>query len=159
MVVATGSGGRLDPTQVAVSDLGLTEVDPLARELRRILREKYGFPEVGAAYGIPAVYSAETPTEPMDLTYDGGKGYKPVGAVHNHLIVEGGRCQGNTNCVPICPVQARSHAGKTVARLYCRGPAFGRSDFSSVALLYHRGRPGTYGGSSNCLPSPIAPVR
>ena len=48
--------------------------------------------------------------------YDGGKGYKPVGAVHNHLIEEGGRCQGNTNCVPICPVQARYHAGKTVAR-------------------------------------------
>jgi choline dehydrogenase-like flavoprotein len=48
--------------------------------------------------------------------YGGGKGYKPVGAVHNHLIEEGGRCQGNTNCVPICPVQARYHAGKTIAK-------------------------------------------
>lgn len=48
--------------------------------------------------------------------YDGGKGFIPTGAVHNHLIEEGGRCQGNTNCVPICPVQARYHAGKTIAK-------------------------------------------
>jgi choline dehydrogenase-like flavoprotein len=48
--------------------------------------------------------------------YDGGKGFTPKGAVHNHLIEEGGRCQGNTNCVPICPVQARYHAGKTIAK-------------------------------------------
>ena len=27
----------------------------------------------------------------------------------------GGRCQGNNNCVPICPVQAKYHAGKTLA--------------------------------------------
>lgn len=47
--------------------------------------------------------------------YDGGKGFRPKGAVHSHLVEEGGRCQGNTNCVPICPVQARYHAGKTIA--------------------------------------------
>jgi choline dehydrogenase-like flavoprotein len=51
-----------------------------------------------------------------NAAYDGGKGYVPVGAVHSHLVEEGGRCQGNTNCVPICPVQARYHAGKTIAR-------------------------------------------
>jgi choline dehydrogenase-like flavoprotein len=48
--------------------------------------------------------------------YKGGKGFVPVGAVHNRLVEEGGRCQGNTNCVPICPVQARYHAGKTIAK-------------------------------------------
>lgn len=48
--------------------------------------------------------------------YDGGKGYVPVGAVAAHQVDEGQRCQGNTNCVPICPVQAKYHSGKTLAK-------------------------------------------
>ncbi|MEL7372330.1 MAG: GMC family oxidoreductase, partial [Myxococcota bacterium] len=48
--------------------------------------------------------------------YDGGQGYVPVGAVSTHQVEEGQRCQGNTNCVPICPVQAKYHAGKTLAK-------------------------------------------
>ncbi len=50
--------------------------------------------------------------------YDGGKGYRPVGAVDTHQVEEGGRCQGNTNCVPLCPVQARYHSGKTLAKAF-----------------------------------------
>ncbi|WFU05575.1 GMC family oxidoreductase (plasmid) [Rhizobium sp. CB3171] len=53
--------------------------------------------------------------------YDGGKGYVPVGAVNTHEVEEGGRCQGNTNCVPICPVQARYHSGKTLAKAFQTG--------------------------------------
>ena len=48
--------------------------------------------------------------------YDGGKGYVPVGAVSTSQVEEGGRCQGNDNCVPICPVQAKYNAGKTLAK-------------------------------------------
>jgi choline dehydrogenase-like flavoprotein len=48
--------------------------------------------------------------------YDGGKGFVPVGAVNTHQVEEGGRCQGNNNCVPICPVQAKYHSGKTLAK-------------------------------------------
>ena len=50
--------------------------------------------------------------------YDGGRGYRPVGAVNTHQVEEGGRCQGNTNCVPLCPVQARYHSGKTLAKAF-----------------------------------------
>ncbi len=50
--------------------------------------------------------------------YDGGKGYAPVGAVAEHQIELGQRCQGNTNCVPLCPVQARYHSGKTLAKAF-----------------------------------------
>jgi choline dehydrogenase-like flavoprotein len=48
--------------------------------------------------------------------YDGGNGYAPIGAVSTHQVDEGGRCQGNNNCVPICPIQAKYHAGKTLAQ-------------------------------------------
>lgn len=70
MIVSTGSGGRLDPTQVRVMDLGLTELDPLARAVRQILRDKYDFPRKGK-FGIDAVCTlepAQKPHEPAALT-------------------------------------------------------------------------------------------
>ena len=48
--------------------------------------------------------------------YDDGRGFTPVGAVSTHQVDEGERCQGNINCVPLCPVQAKYHAGKTLAK-------------------------------------------
>lgn len=48
--------------------------------------------------------------------YDDGKGYVPVGAVSHHQVEQGGRCQGNANCTPICPVQAKYDARKTLAK-------------------------------------------
>ena len=36
------------------------------------------------------------------------------GAVSLHQSDVGGRCQGNTNCVPICPVQAKYDARRTL---------------------------------------------
>lgn len=79
VITSTGSGGRLDPTKVKVADLALTTVDPLARALRGILRELYQFPnKEGEPFGIQAVYSTEAATEPEELHYDGGKGFRCV---------------------------------------------------------------------------------
>jgi choline dehydrogenase-like flavoprotein len=47
--------------------------------------------------------------------YDGGKGYSPTGAIDPHQAEMGQRCQGNNNCVPICPVQAKYDARRTLA--------------------------------------------
>lgn len=77
VVTSTGSGGRMDPTAVKVTDLSETQKDPLARSIRRILREKYQFPLEGS-YGIQAVYSEEPATAPVELTYDNGKGFRCV---------------------------------------------------------------------------------
>lgn len=78
VVSATGSGGRLDPTNVKVADLADTQMDPLARAIRGILRTRYGFPREGQPFGIPAVYSIEPHTDPIDLHYDKGKGFRCV---------------------------------------------------------------------------------
>jgi len=77
IVTSTGSAGRLDPTRIQVADLGRTEIDPLAKAVRRILRSQYGFPEKGE-FGIMSVYSNEPPREPEELKYDNGKGFKCV---------------------------------------------------------------------------------
>ena len=47
--------------------------------------------------------------------YDGGKGFTPVGAVGDPET--GRRCEGNSSCVPICPVQAKYNALKTLAAI------------------------------------------
>lgn len=78
IITSTGSGGRLDPTKVKVTDLSFTNVDPLARELRKILRQTWSFPPEGEAFGIQAVYSDEPHTKPEELHYDGGKGFRCV---------------------------------------------------------------------------------
>jgi tRNA A37 threonylcarbamoyladenosine dehydratase len=77
VVSSTGSGGRMDPTQIRVADLSQTEIDPLARSVRRILRQQYGFPESGA-FGITAIFSFEPARDPMELDYDNGKGFQCV---------------------------------------------------------------------------------
>jgi len=77
LVTSTGSGGRLDPTQVRVMDLGETEIDPLARSVRRILRQEYGYPET-RRFGVRAVCTSEPARDPLELHYDGGKGFRCV---------------------------------------------------------------------------------
>jgi choline dehydrogenase-like flavoprotein len=47
---------------------------------------------------------------------DGEKGFVPVGAVNTTQVELGGRCQGNNNCVPLCPVQAKYNSNKTLAK-------------------------------------------
>jgi tRNA threonylcarbamoyladenosine dehydratase len=78
VVCSTGSAGRLDPGQIKVADLSQTETDPLAREVRRILRQKHSFPPEGQAFGIPAVFSVEPHRQPFSLTYDRGRGFQCV---------------------------------------------------------------------------------
>lgn len=47
-------------------------------------------------------------------------GYQPVGAPGNPQMGE--RCEGNTNCIPICPVQAKYSALKTLYDLMLKHP-------------------------------------
>ncbi len=77
IVTSTGSGGKLDPTKIKIADLADTVMDPLAKAVRRILRDQHGFPETGA-FNIRAVYSDEPSTAPHELHYDHGKGFRCV---------------------------------------------------------------------------------
>lgn len=77
VVCSTGASGRMDPTAVRTCDLSRTTVDPLARETRKILRSQYAFP-AKATFGIPAVFSTESPRDPRELTYDQGQGFRCV---------------------------------------------------------------------------------
>jgi tRNA A37 threonylcarbamoyladenosine dehydratase len=90
LVSSMGAAGRFDPTSLRIEDLAETRIDPMAQEVRKILRTKYGFPAEGA-FGVSAVYSVERPKEPVDLHYDDGLGFScvcPGGKNEHHSCEE-----------------------------------------------------------------------
>jgi len=69
VVSSMGAAGRLDPTALRVDDLSETIMDPFAKDIRKLLRRKYGV-DTDRRTGITAVYSVEAPRTPVSLTYD-----------------------------------------------------------------------------------------
>lgn len=106
IICATGASGRWDPSKIHTADLSRTEIDPLARETRKILRTKYGFPQQGEGdFGIMAVYSKEKPLLPKDLTYDNGEGFRcvcPGGTNENHSCDQRALIYGTASFVTGC---------------------------------------------------------
>lgn len=76
VVSVTGSGARLDPTQVRVDDLSRTRVDPLARVLRRELNRR-GFGAQGE-FGLPVVFSEEDVRDPEVPEWDAERGFQCI---------------------------------------------------------------------------------
>ena len=62
LVCAGGAGGKIDPTQITVSDLRDSYQDPLLAKLRNKLRHEKGInSELKEKFGIKCVYSTEPP--------------------------------------------------------------------------------------------------
>lgn len=79
LVSSMGAAARLDPTRVRTADLSETHRDPLARSLRKILRQRHGIdftPE--RPLGVTAVFSDEAPIDPSAVGYDQGQGFRCV---------------------------------------------------------------------------------
>lgn len=95
LVACMGAAARLDPTRILIEDLSETRVDPMARALRRILRESHGVAAVaGRPLGVEAVFSLEEPHAPTPPTYDEGAGFRCV-------------CPGGKNGLHDCDRRAR----------------------------------------------------
>jgi len=71
VVSSMGAAGRLDPTQVRVTDLCETYNDPFAKDVRKLLKRKYGI-DTEKPTGIDAVFSPERLINPTPLSYDHG---------------------------------------------------------------------------------------
>jgi len=94
-----GASSRRDSTKVRSGDIATTEICPLARQVRKLLRRR------GVDHGITCVYSVEVPSSPLppdweDWNYDRGRvrnrlpsqmslpgifGYTLAALVLNHL--------------------------------------------------------------------------
>ncbi len=69
VVSSMGAAGRLDPTVIRVEDLCETHMDPFAKDIRKLLKRKYGI-DTNRPTGITAVYSIEPRRDPNALRYD-----------------------------------------------------------------------------------------
>ncbi|MCK8501265.1 tRNA threonylcarbamoyladenosine dehydratase [Myxococcus sp. MISCRS1] len=69
VVSSMGAAARLDPTAIRVEDLSETHMDPFAKDIRKLLKRKYGV-ETERHTGITAVYSIEARRMPVALNYD-----------------------------------------------------------------------------------------
>lgn len=71
ILITGGCAGKIDPTLIRISDLGLSENDSLLFRLRKKLRREFGFPSAAKTtsqkkqkFGITCVFSAEEPVYP-----------------------------------------------------------------------------------------------
>ena len=69
---------------------------------------------------------------------EGRPGFRPAGAVHDSPVDSGQRCQGNANCTPLCPVQAKYDARKTLARALRSGTVDVLDRSVASRLLFNR---------------------
>jgi tRNA A37 threonylcarbamoyladenosine dehydratase len=69
VVSSMGAGGRLDPTRVRVADLSETYNDLFAKDVRKLLRKRYGIP-CDRDTGIAAVFSPEKAAAALPRDYD-----------------------------------------------------------------------------------------
>lgn len=77
LITSVGAAARLDPQAVKITDLSETHTDPMAQQLRKVMRQKYDFAAKGP-WGVPCVFSTEVPMMPVELHYDQGEGFKCV---------------------------------------------------------------------------------
>ncbi|MGK0456958.1 MAG: tRNA A37 threonylcarbamoyladenosine dehydratase [Zhongshania aliphaticivorans] len=67
IITCGGAGGRIDPSRVQVADLSRTINDPLMLQVRRRLRQKYGFPGFRRQkFKVDCVFSDELPVFPAE---------------------------------------------------------------------------------------------
>lgn len=86
IVTSTGAAGRLDPSQVRITDLSHTKIDPVALQVRKKLRRDYYYP-ANKSFHVPAVYSEEIPQPPYDTN-----------SLFSHLT-ENNSAKGSGDCV------------------------------------------------------------
>ncbi|MBM66011.1 MAG: tRNA threonylcarbamoyladenosine dehydratase [Myxococcales bacterium] len=58
VISSMGAAARIDPTQIRVADLSETRIDPMARAVRKILRQRFQLET-----GIQTIFSIEEPKE------------------------------------------------------------------------------------------------
>jgi tRNA A37 threonylcarbamoyladenosine dehydratase len=87
LVVMGGAGGKMDPSQIEITDMSTSSNDRLLARLRKKLRQDFAFPlENEGKFGVWAVWSRERAVYP---TADGCLTYKPPGFAKNMDCEEG----------------------------------------------------------------------
>jgi len=109
VVSAMGAGGRMDPTRVRVTDIGATAQDPLAKVIRRELRDR------GITSGFEAVWTDEEPNDLDQVVQDEFHCICPGGDNDFHSCNHRNVVQGTVSWMPA--IFGLMMAGTAVNRL------------------------------------------
>ena len=89
VLTSGAAGGRRDPTQVRIADLGIAGADPLLQQVRRKLRRDHGFANStdgkSLSMGVTAVFSMEKAVYPQS---DGTCGVEPESSADKGLRLD-----------------------------------------------------------------------
>jgi choline dehydrogenase-like flavoprotein len=91
----------------------------------------------GGAYPLKVISIPVARNSTPNPKYALGEGYEPVPAVGDRDL--GQRCQGNSVCMPLCPVQAKYSALKTIAVLARKPEVEIRTQSVASKLVIDRG--------------------
>jgi tRNA A37 threonylcarbamoyladenosine dehydratase len=117
VVSSMGAAGRLDPTSIRVEDLSETHMDPFAKDIRKLLKRKWGV-ATERHTGITAVYSIEPRRDPVELRYDAGTdGFLCVCPQDNDFHTCDHRTQIDGSAVFVTSAFGMNCAGVVVRRL------------------------------------------
>lgn len=116
VVSSMGAAARLDPTAIRVEDLCETHMDPFAKDIRKLLKRKYGVPTERPT-GITAVYSIEQRRQPLSLRYDADDGFSCVCPNDNDFHSCEHRNQIDGSVAFVTSVFGMNAAGVVVRRL------------------------------------------
>jgi tRNA threonylcarbamoyladenosine dehydratase len=117
VVSSMGAAGRLDPTRIRIEDLCETHMDPFAKDIRKLLKRKYGV-ETDRPTGITAVYSIEPARDPVPLNYDAANdGFLCVCPGDNEFHTCDHRKQVNGSVAFVTSVFGMCAAGVVVRRV------------------------------------------
>ena len=117
VITVGGAGGRVDPTAVQVNDLSRSYDDPLLAQVRKKLRQKFGFPrESRHRFRVECVFSAEAILYPQP---DGTVGHQRTTGSKMKLDCESG--YGNASFVT--GAFGFAAASRIVRRLVARAEA------------------------------------
>ena len=94
IIASMGAGGRTDPTRIRVTDLEHTARDPLARVIRRELRDR------GIERGIECVWTDEPPNELDTIVQDDFSCICPWGDNDHHSCSQRNVVQGTVSWIP-----------------------------------------------------------
>ena len=117
VVSSMGAAGRLDPTAIRVEDLSQTHMDPFAKDIRKLLKRKYGV-NTDQHTGITAVYSIEARRTAIPLSYDDATdGFLCVCPGENEFHTCDHRTQIDGSVAFVTSVFGMNAAGVVVRRL------------------------------------------
>ena len=114
IVIIGSAGGKTDPGRIALRDLSKTEQEPLLKQVRKRLRNDYGFPRsIKTKFNVDAVFSMEPVSLPV----------AEDGCAIDGDGVSGLNCAGFGSSMVVTATFGMMAAGHVLSQLAARAPA------------------------------------